>query len=177
VEGFAIERGEVRAVQNHKLLLNDMTVENCNSGGLRILVVENDAEAADSMVILLLSFGHRVQVAYDGQSALQAAQSGPPDVVLLQLSLPDLNAWELAECLQGPFWEKRPFLIALADHDREEDRCRSRDAGIDLHLVKPVASDFLGRLLRRFWQIITPTDATGKLPPSQPRSSSGVRNA
>jgi DNA-binding response OmpR family regulator len=78
----------------------------------------------------------------------------PPDVVLLDLALPDLDGWEVAEGLQEPSWEKKPFLIALADYDSEVDRCRSWQAGIDLHLVKPVDPDFLRRILERFCRII-----------------------
>jgi CheY-like chemotaxis protein len=62
--------------------------------------------------------------------------------------------------LQEPAWEKKPFLIALADHAGEEDHRRSREAGIDLHLVKPVNPDLLRRVLGRFFRIIMPTEAS-----------------
>jgi DNA-binding response OmpR family regulator len=111
--------------------------------GLHILVVNGDLAVAESTALLLHSFGHQVQVASDGHAAWQAASARPPDVVLLELALPDLDGWEVAERLQEPFWEKKPFLIGFADYDSEEDRYRSWQAGIDLHLVKPVDSDYL----------------------------------
>jgi DNA-binding response OmpR family regulator len=88
---------------------------------------------------------------------LQAAQSKPPDVVVLGLTLPDLDAWEVAKRLQELSWEKKPFFIALADHEDKEDRCRSWQAGIDLHLVKPVATDFLREFLEKLRRIIMPS--------------------
>jgi DNA-binding response OmpR family regulator len=130
----------------------------CCGGGLNILVVNSDLATAETTAVLLHSFGHRVRVASDGQSAWQAALGRPPDVVLLELTLPDLDGWEMAERLQEPSWEKKPFLIALADYDSEEDRCRSRQAGIDLHLVKPVDPDYLRRILERFCRIIMPSE-------------------
>ncbi len=131
------------------------------NGGLRILVVDNDPDMADSSAILLRCFGHRVQFVSDGHSACQAALNDPPpDVVLLELDLPDLDGWEVARRLQVTPREKRPFLIALADYDTDEERCRSCEAGIDLHLAKPLAPDYLRRILERFHRIIMPTEPT-----------------
>jgi len=94
----------------------------------------------------------RVQVASDGPSACQAALNKLPDVVLLDLALPGMDGWEVAKRLRGRTWEKKPFLIALTGYGGEEDRRRSLEAGIDLHLVKPVEPDFLRRVLERFYQ-------------------------
>lgn len=141
----------------HDLFLQATPLTKCNGGGLHILVVEDDPDMAESSAVLLRCFGHQVKVVPDAQAALQVASDAPPDVVLLELALPDLAAWEVAERLQEPSWKKKPFLIALADYDSEEDRCRSWQAGIDLHLVKPVDPDFLRRVLERFCRIIMPS--------------------
>jgi CheY-like chemotaxis protein len=130
-----------------------------SSVGLYILVVEDDPDMAESSALLLRCFGHRVQVVSDGRSACQAVlNKPPPDVVLLELALPDLDGWEVAKRLQEPSREKRLFIIALAyDDASEEDHRRSRQAGIDLHLVKPVAPDFLRQILEKFRRIIMPS--------------------
>jgi CheY-like chemotaxis protein len=144
----------------HDLYLQAAPSAKRNGVRLHILVVKGDSVKAESTATLLRSFGHQVQVVSDGQSALQAAQSKAPDVVLLELALPDLDAWEVAERLQELSWEKKPFLIALADYDSEEERCRSWQAGIDLHLIKPVDPDFLRQILERFCRIILPCEGS-----------------
>ena len=127
---------------------------NSNGGGLHILVVEDDPDRAEATAIWLRCNGHRVQVARDGPSAGQAALGRAPDVVLLDLELPGMDGWEVASRLQEPAWVKKPLLIALTGYGGDEDRRRSREAGIDLHLVKPVDPDELLRLLRRFYRVV-----------------------
>jgi two-component system CheB/CheR fusion protein len=149
------------AEQGYSMFLDTRSpLQNGNGGGLHILVVEDDADTAESTAILLCSFGHRVQIASDGPAACQAALSKPPDVVLLDLGLPGMDGYEVARRLQAPSWEKRPFLIAITGYSSEEDRRRSLQAGIDLHLLKPVDPDFLRRLLGRFYRIILPVVAS-----------------
>jgi CheY-like chemotaxis protein len=131
---------------------------NCNGDGLHILLVEDDLATAEGMANLLRCYGHRVQVAPDGHSACQAALRKPPDVVLMDIALPDLDGWEVARRFQEPSWEKKPFLIALTGYGSEADRRRSQEAGIDLHLAKPIAPALLREILRRFHQVIMPTD-------------------
>jgi CheY-like chemotaxis protein len=121
---------------------------------LRILVVASDPDASANLTSLLHRFGHRVEVASEWLAAWQAALREAPDVVLLDLAMSGIDAWEVARRLQAPAWEKKPFLIALAGCAGAADRRRSLEAGIDLHLVKPVNPDTLQRLLRRFEAII-----------------------
>jgi CheY-like chemotaxis protein len=144
----------------HDLFQKATACTKSNTSGLHILVVNNHLATAESTATWLRSFGHQVQVASDVQSALQTAQSKPPDVVLLELALTDHDGWEVAERLQEPSWEKKPLLIALTNYASEADYCRSRQAGIDLHLVKPVAPDFLRRILERFCRIIMPSEGS-----------------
>ena len=146
--------------KHHDLFVKTTPLPKGNGGALHILVVEDDPDLAESTATLLRCFGHHVHVAPDAKSALQAAQDVPPDVVLLELSLPDLDAWEVPERLQPPSWEKKPLFVGLADHDSEEDRLSSWLAGIDLHLVKPVDPDYLRRTLERFCRIIMPGEAS-----------------
>jgi CheY-like chemotaxis protein len=132
---------------------------------LRVLVVEDHATTAIMMAELLRLEGHEVQVASDGPTALRLAQACPPDVALVDLSLPGMDGHEVARRLQDETAAKRPLLIAMTGHAQEEYRQRSAEAGLDLHLVKPVQVDELRQLLRRFQDIIHPGDAP---PPPMP---------
>ena len=125
-----------------------------DSSGLRVLVVEDDADSAVSLARFLRGIGHEVEVAPIGTTAVDAAQARRPDVVLLDLGLPGLDGWQVARRLQGHPAQRRPLLVALTGHDREADRRRSAEAGIDLHLAKPVDPDLLRRLLQRFQSVI-----------------------
>jgi CheY-like chemotaxis protein len=127
---------------------------NPDGPGLRVLVVEDDVETALGMSRLLVTSGHEVQVAPDGASAVRAAQSKPPDVVLLDIGLPGMDGYQVAEQLYDEATMKRPLVIALTGLDKDDDRRRSAAAGIDLHLVKPANPDALRKLLRRFQQVI-----------------------
>jgi CheY-like chemotaxis protein len=122
--------------------------------GLRVLVAEDDADSAVSLARFLRGIGHEVEVATDGPAAVGAAQAHRPDVVLLDISLPGLDGWEVARRLQGHPAERRPLLIAVTGHDQEDDRRRSDEAGIDLHLAKPVGPDQLHWLLKRFQSVL-----------------------
>jgi CheY-like chemotaxis protein len=124
--------------------------------GLRILVVEDDADTARSMASLLRLYGHRVRVAQDGPAALRLARRTRPDVVLLDLGLRGMDGWGVARRLGKESFVKPPFLVALSGYGGEEDRRRSEEAGIHLHLVKPVDPVFLRRLLRRFQEVVMP---------------------
>jgi CheY-like chemotaxis protein len=122
--------------------------------GLRVLVVEDDAAGALSLARFVRGLGHEVEVVPDGQAAVETAQARPPDVVLLDIGLPGLDGWEVARRLQGHPAGKRPLLVALTGYGREADRRRSDEAGIDLHLTKPVDPDQLRWLLTRFQSVI-----------------------
>ncbi len=121
---------------------------------MRVLVVEDSADTAASLEMLLRLDGHEVLVAGDGPAALRAAHDRPPDVALVDIRLPGMDGFEVARHLQEQVTEKKPFVIAITGYGQEEDRRRSAEAGIDLHLLKPVAPDALRRLLRRFQRVI-----------------------
>lgn len=126
---------------------------------LRVLVVEDDRDTADSTAVLLRLSGHTAEIAADGQTALKVAAVNPPDVVLLDLGLPGMDGWEVARRLREQQGDKahRVPLIAVTGYGQPVDRQRSRDAGVTLHLVKPVDPELLCRILASYPK----TEATG----------------
>jgi len=121
---------------------------------MRVLVVEDNLATAEMVSLLLELAGHEVEVAGDGETAVASAQSNPPDVILLDLGLPGIDGWQVARLVQQQPGEKRPLLVAMSGRDSEEARRRSQEAGIDLHLIKPVDPEGLHRLLNRFRRVI-----------------------
>ena len=114
---------------------------------LRVLVVDDNVDAAKALGMLLGYFQCDVEVAFDGLAALAAAEHVEPQVGILDLGLPGIDGFELARRIRRHPWGKRTMLIALSGWGQEEDRVRSREAGFDLHLVKPVDSQALLKIL------------------------------
>ena len=104
----------------------------------RILVVEDNADAAESMRLLLDGIGHQVTVVNDGNAAVAAARTLRPDVVLLDIGLPGMDGFQIASALRAMPETSRAHLIAVSGYGQDKDRMRSAQAGFDLHLVKPV---------------------------------------
>jgi CheY-like chemotaxis protein len=116
--------------------------------GRRVLVVDDNRDAAESLEMLLRLMGAEVYTAADGRSALEALRRHRPSVVVLDIGLPDMDGYEVARrARQGPGGSETA-LIALTGWGEDEDRSRSRQAGIDHHLVKPVDFAALEKLLR-----------------------------
>jgi signal transduction histidine kinase/DNA-binding response OmpR family regulator len=113
----------------------------------RVLVVDDNTDLAAMTAILLRRIGHEVQVADDGISALEAASASQFDAALIDIGLPGMNGYELAERLQNNTAMERPLLVAMTGYGQEEDRRRSRAAGFDHHLVKPIEFPALQRIL------------------------------
>jgi two-component system CheB/CheR fusion protein len=111
------------------------------------MVIDDNKDAAESMSMLLELWGHEVVCAYDGRTALTAAAKYHPDAVFIDIGLPGMDGYEIAERLRESPDSARAVLIAITGYGQDEDRRRSRDAGIDHHLVKPVAPDILQSLL------------------------------
>ena len=114
---------------------------------LRVLVVDDDADTLDSLSRLLSRCGHETRTARDGPEALAVAAGFRPDVAVLDLGLPGMDGYEVARRLRQDAELKRVPLIAMTGYSREEDRSRSREVGIDQHLVKPVEPEKLHQLL------------------------------
>ena len=123
--------------------------------GLHVLLVEDNADSAASMAVLLRMNGHDVRVTADGPAALDEAQADQPDVVLLDIGLPGgMDGFEVAKRLQEQKAVKKPLLVAVTGLGDEADRRHSAEVGIDLHLVKPADLGELLWLLKRFHRII-----------------------
>jgi two-component system, sensor histidine kinase len=124
--------------------------------GLRILLVEDDTDAAATMAALLGFYGHDVEIVGDGPNALRMAEIKPPDVVLLDIGLPGMDGYEVARRLRQRR-TKRILLIAISGYGREApERLSSYEAGIDLHLTKPVPAEELASFLARFQAVAPP---------------------
>ena len=115
----------------------------------RVLVVDDNTDAADSIAILLGEAGHDVRVTYSAKSVLQTAVEFRPDVVLLDIGLPEMDGYEVARRLRQQVELGHTKLIALTGYGQESDRQRSNEAGFDYHLVKPVDLETLQQLLER----------------------------
>jgi PAS domain S-box-containing protein len=105
---------------------------------LRVLVVDDNRAAAEMLGTLFRLKGNPVQLAHDGEEAVTAAEKFVPDVVLLDLGMPKLNGYDACRRIRGQPWGKKMIIIALTGWGRDEDRERTREAGFDYHLVKPV---------------------------------------
>jgi CheY-like chemotaxis protein len=109
-----------------------------NPAGLRILVADDNADAAELLRELLARHGHTVDVVGNGHAALEAAARVKPDVALLDIGMPGLNGHDVARRLRAQPGTRATRLVALSGWGTDADRARSADAGFDCHLTKPV---------------------------------------
>ncbi len=107
------------------------------SNSLRVLVVDDNVDAASTLAMLLKASGHEVRKAHDGPPALEIALDYRPQVVLLDIGLPSMNGFEVAKRLREQPELSSVVLIAMTGYGQDSDREQSRDAGFDHHLVKP----------------------------------------
>jgi CheY-like chemotaxis protein len=126
------------------------------------LVVDDVIDAADSTATVLTLCGYTARSAYSGEEAVRAADADPPDVVLFDIHMPGMDGWELARRLKAAGGRKRPLLVAVTAAGTPADHRKSDEAGIDLHLVKPVDPAALVGLVRRFDRVVAP----GVAPPA-----------
>jgi signal transduction histidine kinase len=113
----------------------------------RILVVDDNVDAANCLAMYLGLSGHEVRAEYDGQAALAAARVYRPEVVLLDIGMPNMNGYEVARRLRQELEPEKVLLVALTGYGQDEDRRRSREATIDHHMVKPVDPEALQAFL------------------------------
>jgi len=116
---------------------------------VRILVVDDNADAADSLSRLLALDGYHARVANGAMEALQEAEAFQPEVILLDIGLPIMNGYDVARRIRKAPWGGEVRLVALTGWGQEEDRRRSKEAGFDEHIVKPIDPGSLRALLRR----------------------------
>lgn len=115
--------------------------------GLRLLVVDDNRDAADTLCVLLQMLGHETRVAYDGEAALSAAEEYKPDVVLLDIGLPKADGYVVARRIRKQAWGKGTVLVATTGWGQSSDKEQARRAGFNHHLVKPVDPEALTRIL------------------------------
>ena len=117
------------------------------SNGRRILIVDDNRDAAESLAYLLKHHGYEIALAYDGLAAVDAAKTFKPFAILMDLGLPQLDGYQAAQRIREQHTDRRPVIVAITGWGQEDDRRRSTEAGFDAHIVKPVALDALLKLL------------------------------
>jgi CheY-like chemotaxis protein len=117
--------------------------------GLRVLVVDDNSDAAELLADALRALGHDLRVAFDGPGALRAATEFEPDVALLDLGLPAMDGYEVARSLRSLPQTQNIELVAVTGYGQEADRRRTQEAGFGEHMVKPVDLDRLRDWLAR----------------------------
>lgn len=116
---------------------------------MKVLVVDDNHDAAMSLSMLMSVLGYENRVAYDGVEALSEADSFMPDVVLLDLGMPGMDGFETCRCIRQRQWGSRAAVIAVTGYGSADDRAKSAAAGFDLHLLKPVSPVVMAETLLR----------------------------
>jgi CheY-like chemotaxis protein len=114
---------------------------------MKILVVDDNVDSADSLALLLSIGGHETHVAHDGPGAMDAAARLLPDVVLLDIGLPKMDGLEVCRRIRQEPWGRRMGIVALTGLGQDSDRVESESAGFDRHVVKPIDYEALLRTL------------------------------
>jgi CheY-like chemotaxis protein len=127
--------------------LSTTTLERAGSP-IRLLIVDDNQDSADSLAMLLRMLGHDARTAYDGPEGLKVLEDFLPDVVVLDIGMPGMNGHEVARQLRAQDRFKNVVLCAMSGWGQEEDRCQSREAGFDHHLVKPLDLSALQPILQ-----------------------------
>ena len=117
------------------------------SDALRILVIDDNVDAAESLTALLCMWGHEARAALNGAAALEVAQQFAPSVVFLDISMPGMDGYEVARRLRRVPALRRSLLVAVTGLGREDDRRKAEEAGFDLHVTKPIEPSLLPALL------------------------------
>jgi PAS domain S-box-containing protein len=114
---------------------------------LRVLIVDDNRDAADSLNLLLASMGQNVYVAYDGQSAISAAKAFRPEIVLLDIGMPQMSGYEVARALRADPSAAKSALVAVTGWGQEADKECAKEAGFTYHFVKPISEEALRMIL------------------------------
>ena len=114
---------------------------------VRILVADDNRDAAASLATLLSLDGHEISVAYDGKAALASAETFRPDVALLDIGMPNLNGYEVAQSIRSTAWGRSMMLVAVTGWGQSEDKRRAHEAGFDHHFTKPLDLDAFSTFL------------------------------
>jgi CheY-like chemotaxis protein len=113
----------------------------------RVLIIDDNVDAADSLAIILRHMGHQVHVAYDGRAALELSLRTRPEIVLLDIAMPEISGYEVAKQIRQ-YLGDRVRIFAVTGYGQDDDRLKSVEAGIDQHLIKPIDTTFLESLFK-----------------------------
>ncbi len=127
---------------------------NTAAAGLRILVVDDNQDNANALRVMLKCLGHEATTAYDGQAAVEQAEALRPEVILLDLGMPKLDGYAVCRHIRAQAWGTQVLLVAQTGWGQDEDRQRTRAAGFDHHLVKPISHATLVALLRERAEVL-----------------------
>jgi CheY-like chemotaxis protein len=127
---------------------------------LRILIVDDNHDAADLLQQLLEMMGHAVKIAHDGREAVRMAGEFRPDLGLFDIGMPGMNGYELARAIREIPELRKTVLVAVTGWGAKEDRERSREAGFDHHLTKPIDFEMLNELITK----VGPSHGQGESP-------------
>ncbi len=115
--------------------------------GLKVLIVDDNVDAATMFAMLIQFEGHDVRTAFNGADAIESVRGFTPDAVFLDISLPDMNGYRVAELLRRIPELDKAMLVAMTGYSTDEDQDRSREAGFDHHVVKPADHEHVKHLL------------------------------
>jgi len=113
----------------------------------RIVVADDNEDSAQSFAMLLSFSGHEVRIAHDGAEALNTLREFRPDVAFLDIGMPGLTGYEVAQAVRAEPWGRQVTLIAVTGWGQPDDKLRARSAGFDQHLIKPIDPAEVDRLL------------------------------
>jgi signal transduction histidine kinase/ActR/RegA family two-component response regulator len=131
-------------------LVADPLAASSARAGCKVLVADDNRDSADTLGLLLELAGHDVLVAHSGREALDMGRLHRPDVVILDIGMPDLDGYEVARFIRNESWGQNALLLAITGWGQENDKDRAHAAGFDRHLTKPVNPDTVEELLRIF---------------------------
>ena len=158
---------DAEAVEGDRAIGEPATEEEIAPLGLHLLLVDDNRDVAHSTAVLLRAAGCSVDLAYDGEEAIRAVQSLHPDVVLLDLGLPKMDGYQVAEAIRADRANASTLIIALSGYGQDEHRLRSKRAGFDYHIVKPIEPTALTGLLASLWscrEVEVPAADTSDVP-------------
>jgi two-component system CheB/CheR fusion protein len=127
---------------------SDPTVSTKPQRALKMLIVDDNEDSAETMAMLQELYGHRTMVAHTGPKAITAALEFLPDVVLLDIGLPEMDGFQVARKLRTIPEIQDAFLVALTGYGTDEDRVKAKEAGFDEHLAKPANLELLREWIR-----------------------------
>ena len=130
--------------------MTDQNLSSKETTGRKILVVDDNKDAADTLAMMLRLKSQEVIVKYDGREAVAAGADFLPEIAILDIGMPGLDGYETCKLIRQQPWGKEMKLIALTGYGQEEDVRKSTEAGFDTHLLKPVDLAQLLQLLQEF---------------------------